>query len=90
MRNEEKNDQELWEIAQARASFRKNLFAYAIVNAFLVAIWFLTSGPGRHFWPIWSIIGWAISLAFQYYNAFNSNGKTDVQKEYEKLKNKQS
>ncbi len=87
---EKNKDQQLWEIAKARAAFRKSLFAYLIVNPFLIAIWFLTNGSGSHFWPIWPIIGWGISLAFQYYNAYSADGQTDVQREYDKIKNKQS
>lgn len=88
MTTEEQKDQQLWELAQARAAFRKHIFTYALLNGFLVAIWLFTSGPRSHFWPIWSIMGWGIALAFQYNNAYNGNQETDVQREYNKLKNK--
>ena len=90
MTTEQQKDEQLWQIAQARASFRKSLFSYVILNAFFTGIWFFTSGPGSHFWPIWGMLGWGIGLAFQYYAAYNSQGDSSVQQEYEKLKNKQS
>lgn len=90
MNTEQQKDEQLWQIAQARASFRKHLFTYAILNAFLIAIWFFTAGPGTSFWPIWGILGWGIALAFQYNNAYNTQGNQDVQQEFEKLKSKQS
>ncbi len=89
MNTEQQKDEQLWQIAQARASFRKSLFTYVIVNAFLTGIWLFTS-PGAHFWPIWGMLGWGIGLAFQYNHAYNSQGDLGVQQEYEKLKNKQS
>ena len=44
---------------------------------------------GEHLEVVWPMIGWGIGLAFQYLDAYGGN-KTDlVQKEYERLKNKQ-
>lgn len=57
------------------ARFLNHLFAYAAVNAFLVALWVLTSGStdklrgviedpttaaSVNFWPIWPILGWGL------------------------------
>ena len=34
---------------------------YLVVNAFLVAIWAMTS-PG-YFWPVWPMLGWGVGVA---------------------------
>ncbi|MEO8173433.1 MAG: 2TM domain-containing protein, partial [Sediminibacterium sp.] len=73
----------------ARVAFRWSFASYFLVNAFLVAIWFLRSGPGTHFWPIWPIMGWGIGIAFQYFNAYHGNKFDNTQKEYERLKKEQ-
>jgi len=39
----------------------KQFQTYAVVNAALIVIW-LATGMGQ-FWPIWSILGWGISLS---------------------------
>ena len=88
-------DEELWKIAKKRAAFKKHLVTYFIVNSFLWALWFITAG--RHAgledvyraWPIWSTLGWGISLAFNYFDAYHDlNSSHAVQKEYDKLKNR--
>ncbi len=87
MLTEQQKDDQLWQMAKARASFRWSLITYVFVNAFLIAIWFVTSGPGTHFWPIWSIMGWGLGIALQYFNAYQGDKLINTQKEYEKLKN---
>jgi hypothetical protein len=89
MNNEQQKDEQLWKIAKARVAFRWSFASYFIVNAMLVVVWFFTSGLDSYFWPIWPMMGWGIGIAFQYFNAFHTNGPASVQREYEKLKNKQ-
>ena len=90
MNNEQQRDEELWKIAKARVAFRWSFLSYILVNAFLVAIWFFTSEYyDSYFWPIWSMMGWGIGIAFQYFHAFHGNKMNSTQKEYEKLKNQQ-
>ena len=89
MNNEQQKDQQLWETAKARASFKRAFASYFVLNGFLVGVWFFSSGPGSYFWPIWSMMGWGIALAFQYYNAYDGNRTSSTQREYEKLKNQQ-
>jgi cytochrome c oxidase assembly factor CtaG len=89
--NEEK-DQQLWEIAQKRASFKRHLMTYIVINIFMWIIWAMT---GAHTynrgmpWPLWSTLGWGIGLAFHYFGAYVTTGDNSVEREYEKLKNKQ-
>ena len=87
---ENTNDRHLWQIAKRRTEFKKSLTAYFLVNFFLCAIWFITSGRhGGNFWPIWPMLGWGIGLAFQYVNAYTKVDNFSATKEYEKLKKEQ-
>jgi hypothetical protein len=85
MNNEQQRDQDLWEMAKARVTFRWTLLAYVISNTMIIAVWYFYS-DNRPFWPIWPILGWGIALAFQYYNAYHGNCEISTRKEYEKLK----
>ena len=89
MNTEEQKDEQLWQVAKARAAFRWSLACYVIVNAFLIAIWFLSSGTRSYFWPIWPIMGWGIGIAFQYFHAYQGGRFGTAQDEYEKLKRKE-
>ena len=83
------NDDVLWKIAKKRASFKWSLTSYIIVNTFLVGVWYFTSGRYSYFWPIWPMLGWGIGVAMHYFDAYHGNNVFSVQKEYDKLKNKQ-
>ncbi len=86
---ENSNDQRLWLLAKRRVAFRRSLITYFLVNSFLCAVWYVTSGRhGGNFWPIWPILGWGFGLAIQYANAYTKND-ISAEKEYEKLKNSQ-
>jgi hypothetical protein len=58
-------DAELREAAiarlKAKRDFWMHLFIYVAVNTFLVVVW-VVNGADGHFWPIWSMAGWAIGL----------------------------
>ena len=85
MENNER-DQELWRIAKQRAAFKRSLGSFFVVNCFLCAIWFVTSGPSSYFWPIWPILGWGLGLAMQYMSAYTRTGNFSAEEEYKKLK----
>lgn len=87
--NEQQKDEALWKMAKTRVAFRWSFATYFIVNAMLVVIWFFTSGVGSYFWPIWSMMGWGVGIAFQYFHAFHGDTYTSTQNEYEKLKRQQ-
>ena len=87
--SKDRQDDALWRVAKKRASFKWSLFSYLIVNAFLVGVWYFTTGSGSNFWPIWPILGWGLGIALQYFEAYHGNNVFSVQKEYEKLKKKQ-
>lgn len=90
MANEEFRDEQLWHIAQKRAKFRRRLFTYIVINAFLWGIWWFTVGRYDGFrgypWPIWVMLGWGIALAFNYFDAYQGSKEDIAQQEYEKLK----
>lgn len=81
----EKRDQLLWDMAKKRAGFKWSLFSYLIVNSFLVVLWYISTGAGSYFWPVWPMLGWGLGLAFQYFHAYHGNAVFSAEDEYEKL-----
>jgi hypothetical protein len=86
-------DEHLWRIAKKRASFKKQLASYLIINGFLWALWWVTQGRAGYEegvlpWPVWSTLGWGIGIAFSYYGAYHDDKETDTMREYYKLKEK--
>lgn len=75
------------EMAEARVAFRRHALAYVLINAMMVVIWFLTSGPRGiwSYWPIWVHMGWGIGLAFNAYAAY-AQPSDAVAREEEKLR----
>ena len=65
---------QLHELAKARLIKRReffaHLFAYVLVNTFLMAIWVIT-GVG-FFWPVFPILGWGIGLFFHGWDTFSA------------------
>jgi len=47
--NNNQYDEILWQIAKKRAAFKWAFSAYVFVNAFLIAVWFFTTGAGKLF-----------------------------------------
>jgi uncharacterized protein (DUF486 family) len=88
----DQRDEKLWQAAKKRANFQRSLVLYVVVNAFLWFIWWFNHNGAEQEklpWPVWVMIGWGIGLIFQYMNAYGGS-KTDlVQKEYDRLKNKE-
>ncbi len=85
----ELRDEQLWKTARRRVAFRKNLYAYVFVNAFLWAIWWFTIGRFGNFdfpWPLWVMFGWGFSLARQYYLAYKNDPDEEAEREYQKLR----
>lgn len=88
-------DEKLWQIAKQRASFKKSLFIYIVVNIMLWVIWVInkdanvvtSSNYSRVPWPVYPTLFWGIGVAINYYNAYHTVGDSLVNKEYKKLKN---
>jgi hypothetical protein len=91
----EGKDNQLWQLAHKRASFKKHLATYIIMNLFFWILWYFTKEAYRDHrgyqerlpWPVWPMLGWGIGLAFHYIGAYVSPKNRAVEKEYEKLKN---
>jgi hypothetical protein len=60
---------------------RGDLFAYVLVNAFLVGVW-AVSGFG-YFWPGWVLAGWGVLLVLDAWDAYlrHDVSDDDVQRE---------
>ncbi|MEO8146250.1 MAG: 2TM domain-containing protein [Bacteroidia bacterium] len=89
--NENQKDPQLWRIAQKRASFKRHLITYAIVNAMLWCIYFFSHrwswyGHWGIPWPAWVTLFWGIGLAFNYIDAYHGSETELAEREYEKLK----
>jgi hypothetical protein len=81
-------DEELWEIAKRRASFKYHLGTYLVVIPFLWLVWYLTGSKysGNHLpWPVWPTAGWGIGLIFHYLGAYVFSKENGVEREYERL-----
>ena len=89
----ENRDPELWQLAQKRASFKSHLTVYIIMNIFFWIVWYFTSqrysGAMSFPWPVWPMFGWGIGLFFHFMGAYVYPKHNPVEKEYQKLKNKQ-
>jgi hypothetical protein len=52
----------------ARRAFFRALFAYVVINLFLIGVWAFSGGGA--FWPIWVILGWGLGMAFYAFRVF--------------------
>jgi hypothetical protein len=89
--NKDPKEKMLWEIAKKRASFKRHLITYVLVNIFIWAIWYFNGHrevSDKYPWPIWTTLGWGLGVAIHYFQAYISPQEDAVLREYEKLKNK--
>ena len=89
----EGKDPQLWHMARKRASFKSHLTTYLIVNAGLWIIWYFTGARTYNNsipWPAWSMFGWGIGIVSHYVAAYGNKAPDAVEKEYDKLSQKQS
>lgn len=83
-------DAELRDLAfrrlKKRQDFRAHLFVYVVVNAFLWALWALTSQGFP--WPIFVTLGWGIGVVMNAWDVYGRREITpaDVDREVEKLR----
>ena len=88
---ETEKDQALWRLAKKRVKFKRHLAAYIIVNSFLWAIWIFSpkeQDESQYPWPLMSMLGWGIGLAFHFLGTFVFENSNAIEKEYDKLKSK--
>lgn len=75
--------------------FKRHLFTYIVINAFLIIIWLITalvSGGGAWFpWFVFVLVGWGIGLGFNAYNVYGggmdeAKREEMVQQEMQRMK----
>ncbi len=98
MEIQNEKDQMLWKMAKKRVGFKNHLFTYLAVNLFLWAMWYFTDwkhhddGEREYSnvpWPLFSSLGWGFGLFWHFVGVYITGNKVDqVEKEYERLKNK--
>lgn len=95
--NTEQRDNKLWNIARKRAAFKRHLLSYVIINAMLWALWLFRFFSGHHYdlhmdayipWPAYVSFFWGIGLAFDFFNSYFFHQDDMVEREYQKLKNR--
>jgi hypothetical protein len=87
MATDEEIRQEAIKAVKKKRDFKGHLVAYAIVNAFLVVVWYFTGAD--YFWPIWVMGGWGIGLAFNAWDAYGRGGaisEAEIQREIDRQK----
>lgn len=88
---EHPREKALWELAvkrlKAKQEFRTHAVAYALVNTFLVALWWITSEDAI-FWPAFPILGWGIGLGMHAWSVFGPSVATQeqIEREMERLR----
>ena len=86
------SEEELWEVARARAKARRDLSAqvllFALVNAFLWLAWSLTAGPEFSLAasPIWVTFGWGAIVTLNAWSVHHPKvTDDDIQREFRAL-----
>ena len=90
------SDKELREKARKRAEekvgFYTHLGVYVAVNIFLIAIWYVSTGPGSFPWFVFPLFGWGIGIVGHGVSTFYGESYIDekAEEEYKKLKEQES
>lgn len=68
-----------------RRDFQAHLIVYVLVNAFLVAIWAVTSSG--FFWPVFPMAAWGIGVVMNAWDVYvvDDFGEERIQREIEHL-----
>ena len=63
---EKMTEEEMQKVARQRVEAKKGFFIhllmYVVINAFLVFIWWMTTGGNGYPWFLWVIGGWCIGV----------------------------
>ena len=86
------SDEDITKMAKERVAFKQHAAAYVLVNLLLIGIWSVANaGAGERgwsgFWPVWSLLGWGIGLAFHGFNAYGPE-RGMLAKEEERVRRK--
>jgi hypothetical protein len=70
---------------KARRDFKGHLLAYLSVNAFLLGVWYMTSGG--FFWPGIVMLGWGIGVVMNAWDVYTPDAREEqIAKEMERLR----
>ncbi len=53
---------------ERKRKLRGDIFAYVVINAFLVCAWAVTGA--HYFWPGWFLAGWGVLLALDVWSVY--------------------
>jgi 2TM domain len=69
-----------------KRDFQTHILIYVAVNAFLVAIWAVTSGG--YFWPIFPILGWGIAVVANAWDVYGRKpiSEDEIRRETDRLR----
>ncbi len=77
---------------KARRDFAGTVVSLVVIEAVLIAIWFVTTGGRGYFWPLWPSLGFAIAIVFSGLNAYGVLNRdvteSDIDAELERMKRK--
>jgi uncharacterized protein (DUF486 family) len=76
--------------AEDKMSFYTHFSVYIAVNAFLIAIWYFTSGPDSFPWFVFVLFGWGIGVVAHGISVVTEGRFSDqlAEREYQRLKDK--
>ncbi|MBP7809827.1 MAG: 2TM domain-containing protein [Bacteroidia bacterium] len=97
MELENEKDKMLWKEAKRRVGFKNHLITYFVINIFFWVMWYFTdyrhADDGHHSgipWPTFCTLGWGFGLFWHGVGVYMRGNTVDkVEKEYQKLKDKQ-
>ncbi|MGB8649717.1 MAG: 2TM domain-containing protein [Mycobacteriales bacterium] len=72
-----------------KRDFQGHLLMYALVNAFLIAIWAVTDLHG-FFWPIFPLLGWGIGIVANAWDVYRRDDLDEkrIRREMDRLQHK--
>ena len=89
---ENEKDRILWKIAKKRVGFKNHIYSYLSVNAFFWILWMVTGKETDNFfpWPLSVALWWGFGLFWHFLGVyvFDNNKMNQVEKEFQRLKEK--
>lgn len=85
-------DEELRQIARKTAEEKSGFYIhfaiYIAVNLFLIAIWWVTGGPGTFPWFVFILFGWGIGIFGHYVGVFRGHAYVErmAEREFQRMK----
>lgn len=86
-------EKQLWKLAEKRVGFKRHLATYIIINIMFWCIWLFSGKQNEESgfpWPVFPMLGWGIGLVFNFLGTYVFNKEIAIEKEFEKLRSKNS